>query len=207
VPSYNATERGGVPAFMQHFKPLTAWEMERQNMGYRNRSSSAVDLDRLLGVVLDGLQAAGVADSTYVFFTSDNGYHLGEHGLWQKRSLFEESARVPLVIAAPAGRSGAVATHTVELVDVCPTLCDLAGVPLPAGIDGRSLAPLVRADAAARRTRRSKSLGTSCRSCCLQGPRAQPLRGARPRGPRAALHVSWPTHVFSLRGGRDGLPR
>jgi len=55
-----------------------------------------------------------------------------------------------LVIAAPGGLRGAVATHTVELVDVCPTLCDLAGVPLPAGTDGRSLAPLVRADAAAR---------------------------------------------------------
>jgi hypothetical protein len=55
----DATERGGVPAFMQHFKPLTAWEMERQNMGYRNRSSSAVDLDRLLGVVLDARGSAG----------------------------------------------------------------------------------------------------------------------------------------------------
>jgi arylsulfatase A-like enzyme len=107
-------------------------------------------VDAQAGIVLDAVDRLGLRDNTIVVFTSDHGYHLGEHGLWQKRSLFEESARVPLVIAAPGGRAGAVATHTVELVDVCPTLCDLAGVPLPAGVDGRSLAPLVRADVAAR---------------------------------------------------------
>jgi arylsulfatase A-like enzyme len=107
-------------------------------------------VDAQAGIVLDALDRLGLRDNTIVVFTSDHGYHLGEHGLWQKRSLFEESARVPLVIADPGGQSGAVATHTVELVDVCPTLCDLAGVPVPAGADGRSLAPLVRPDDADR---------------------------------------------------------
>jgi iduronate 2-sulfatase len=107
-------------------------------------------VDAQVGIVLDALDRLGLRDDTIVVFTSDHGYHLGEHGLWQKRSLFEESARVPLVIAAPGGRSGDVATHTVELVDLCPTLCDLAGVPVPAGVDGRSLAPLIRMDDAAR---------------------------------------------------------
>jgi len=102
-------------------------------------------VDAQVGIVLDALDRLGFRDDTIVVFTSDHGYHLGEHGLWQKRSLFEESARVPLVIAAPGGRAGAAPTHTVELVDVMPTVCDLAGVPVPAGGDGRSLATLVRA--------------------------------------------------------------
>ena len=71
VPSYNATEQGALPAFMRHMKLLTSWEEAREDMGYRNRTSSAVDLDRLIGVVMDGLETAGVLDNTFVFFTSE----------------------------------------------------------------------------------------------------------------------------------------
>lgn len=108
-------------------------------------------VDAQAGIVLAALERLGLADETIVVFTSDHGYHLGEHGLWQKRSLFEESARVPLVVAVPGGRSGAVDTHTVELVDLAPTLCDLCGVPVPPGFEGRSLAALVRDDEAQAR--------------------------------------------------------
>ncbi len=100
-------------------------------------------MDAQLGRVLGALEAAGLADSTVVVFAGDHGQHLGEHGgLWEKFTLFEEAARAPLVMAGagvPGGRSSAC---PVELLDVFPTLAHLAGLPPPAGLEGKDLVPV-----------------------------------------------------------------
>ncbi|MFM8893214.1 MAG: sulfatase-like hydrolase/transferase, partial [Planctomycetia bacterium] len=101
-------------------------------------------VDAQVGRVLDALATHGLADDTIVVFTSDHGYHMGEHGLYQKMSLFEESARVPLVIAAP-GRSkpGSVVAAPVGQVDLFPTLAALCGVAPPTNLQGQSLVPML----------------------------------------------------------------
>lgn len=100
-------------------------------------------MDAQVGRLIDALDEQGLLDNTAIVFTSDHGYHLGDHQFWQKSNLHEQVLRVPLIIAAPgqpAGRSESI----VELVDVFPTLSELAGLPIPASVQGESLVPILR---------------------------------------------------------------
>ena len=100
--------------------------------------------DAQVGRILNSLRSNGLDENTIVVFTSDHGYHMGEHGHYQKTTLFENAARVPMIISMPGIKAvGQTATTPAEMVDFYPTLADLAGVKPPASVSGRSLAPVL----------------------------------------------------------------
>ena len=101
-------------------------------------------VDTQIGLILDSLEKNGLENETIVVLTSDHGYHLGEHFLWGKVTLFEVCARVPMVVRVP-GRTPANShtTGLVELVDLFPTLCDLCGIDTPEEMQGESFAAVL----------------------------------------------------------------
>ena len=101
-------------------------------------------MDTQVGVVIDSLERQGLSDNTVIVFTSDHGYHMGEHGLWQKMSLFEESARVPMLIVAPGMSKGAISETPVSQIDLFPTLAELCDVRIPDNLQGQSLVPMLK---------------------------------------------------------------
>lgn len=101
-------------------------------------------MDTQVGKVVDALERQNLADNTIIVFTSDHGYHVGEHGLWQKQSLFEGSARVPLLVVAPGIGKGTVVKTPVSHIDIYPTLTELAGVRPPSNLQGQSLVPMLK---------------------------------------------------------------
>jgi uncharacterized sulfatase len=109
-------------------------------------------VDAQVGRLLEALDELELADRTIVVFWSDHGYHLGEHnGVWQKRTLFEQGARAPLIIRTPASLVGGknngggvgACRRVVEFVDIYPTLTDLASIESPEQLEGRSLRTLI----------------------------------------------------------------
>lgn len=106
--------------------------------------ASVTFMDAQVGRLLDAVDEHGLADNTIIVFWSDHGYLLSEHGQWKKQSLFEEAARVPLLIAAPDAKgNGKVSKRVVELLDVYPTLARLCGLEPPTYLAGADLTPLL----------------------------------------------------------------
>jgi choline-sulfatase len=120
-------------------------------------------IDDWLGLLVETLEMTGQADDTAVIFTADHGDQLGERGLWYKMAFFEHAARVPLVISAPGADRGVEVADHVSLLDILPTLVDLAGGDATSDlghlVDGGSLVPQLHGDRDAGRTVRGEYLG------------------------------------------------
>ncbi len=106
------------------------------------------NIDRQIGRVLDALAEMGELENTYVIFTADHGIAVGRHGLTGKQNLYEHTWRVPFLVRGPGIEPGSRASGYIYLLDVLPTLCDLAGIEIPESIEGRSIRPVLegRAD-------------------------------------------------------------
>jgi arylsulfatase A-like enzyme len=106
--------------------------------------------DHCIGIVLEALEETGQADNTIVVLLSDHGVQNGKKNLWYKRTLWEASTQVPLVIKPVAASAGQMLSTPVGLIDLYPTLCELAGLDQPDGLEGQSLAALMRGETQAR---------------------------------------------------------
>ncbi len=128
--------------------PSVNWRPDRWRQ-YRWQYNRLVEkVDRHVGELLDALEATGRLDRTLILFTSDHGDGMGGHRWNQKQVLYDEAARVPMLLAAPSrNRAGEADEHLVSMnLDLIPTLCDYAGVATPAELPGRSLRPLVEGE-------------------------------------------------------------
>jgi arylsulfatase A-like enzyme len=133
--------RGGQPVALTG-EDLVRWKYQRYMQDYLATIQS---VDENVGRLLDYLRSAGLSKNTLVIYTSDQGFFLGDHGLFDKRFMYEESLRMPFLIRwpdaiKPATRSDAIAINA----DFAPTLLEAAGLPVPADMQGRSLVPLFR---------------------------------------------------------------
>jgi len=125
-------------------RELVRWKYQEYLRDYL-RTITAIDTS--VGRVLDTLEALGLADSTLVVYASDQGFYLGEHGWFDKRWIYEESLRTPLLVRWPGGTTaGAVSPLIVSNLDFAPTFLDVAGLEAPESVHGRSLAPVLRGE-------------------------------------------------------------
>lgn len=161
--------------------PASAITLRQFNYGFDEKTSrealrgyyaAVTFMDAQLGKLMDALDRLHLADDTVFVFLGDNGWHVGEHGLWHKSTLFEESLRVPLIVRVPGMKAnGRSCNALVECVDICPTLFDVCGLTGPSNLEGTSVRPLLnkpttswKTAAFSQQQRSGKKMGRSIRT-------------------------------------------
>ncbi|WP_349452249.1 sulfatase [Nonomuraea sp. B19D2] len=144
TPSFNQTDVSAEPLWLRARPAIPQEGIDEIDERYRARMRAMLGVDDLVGAVVSALRQAGQLDNTYIFFTSDNGFHLGTHRLRQgKTTPFEEAIRIPLVVRGPGIKTNSTISQLGSTVDLATTFAELGGATAPPFAEGRSLAPLL----------------------------------------------------------------
>ena len=142
--AYGARPDANAPRWLKDIPPLNAKETTSIDEDFHKRVQAVQAVDKMIGELRATLVSLGIADKTYVVFSSDNGYHMGDYSLRPgKMTPFDTDINVPLVVAGPGVPKGQQRKEIVENIDLCPTFTDLGGGQGPTKPDGRSLVPLM----------------------------------------------------------------
>jgi arylsulfatase A-like enzyme len=144
TPTFNEADVSQQPAWIQALPLLTTAQIAQIDAEYRKRLQSMLAVVEGVRDIITVLQETGDLTQTYIFFASDNGYHMGQHRLTSgKGNTIEEDIRVPLIIRGPGIPSGTVLPHMTVNIDLTATFAEIAGITIPEMVDGRSLMPLL----------------------------------------------------------------
>jgi N-acetylglucosamine-6-sulfatase len=144
TPSFNEEDVSDKAPFMQATEPLTAEQIEHIDGLYRARLQSLQAVDEAVAALVQTLKETDQLDNTYIIFLSDNGFHMGQHRMAPGKGMpYEEDIRAPLIIRGPGVRKNAVRDELVSIIDLAPTLAEIAGAQMTNSVDGRSLLPLL----------------------------------------------------------------
>lgn len=150
-PAYDEADLSDKPSWLEARQLLTQEQQLRMDELHRNRLRSMQSVEEMMVKIEDKLRKTGELDNTYIIFTSDNGFHMGQHRLpIGKWTAYEEDIRVPLMVRGPGVPEGERREHMVLNNDLAPTFADLAGARTPSFVDGRSLTPLLESNSPQR---------------------------------------------------------
>ncbi len=142
-PSFGA-QNVNPPAWLGQRPALTTTQMQHIDASYRERAQATESVDKLLADTEATLAREGIAKNTYIVFSSDNGYHLGQHRILEgKETAFDTDIKVPLIVVGPGVPKGRIVPQVTQNTDLAPTFEQLAGLRPPASVEGASLVPLL----------------------------------------------------------------
>jgi arylsulfatase A-like enzyme len=142
--SFNEADVGDKPTWVKNTRLRTVAQIAQLDAVYRRRLQSMLAIEDLVERLIETLRVTHQLENTYIFFSSDNGFHLGQHRLGSgKNTAYEEDIRVPFIVRGPRVPAGNIVEHLAGNIDLAPTFAELGGVAPPEFVDGRSLVPLL----------------------------------------------------------------